>query len=147
MLKILYDFIGLTLAIFCYLALVISLPIILIIFLAGTTVPIKCERPAVVFGSHIYRIELCNTWQDPDAREDYYLLRVYHHEKDELLARRRFMMLDNDQVPIWYIDAGILYTDSMKINDLGKPEVKFLALPPSRWDWFTANLIRIAYEP
>lgn len=75
-------------------------------------------------------------------------LRVYAANENRLLAQRDFLILRDTRLgEVEYLENGIRYTDATKTQNIDLPEEKFLKFPPSRWDWLTANLIRLTYEP
>lgn len=135
------------LAIVCYLLLVPGLLVMAFFVLRPPTMPEVCDRPERTFARERYRVEVCIT-SDFDTRQEFVRLRIYDHEERHLLAHRRFVFLmDYTDGEIDYLANSIRYTDATKTQNIDLPEQKFLQFPPTRWEWLTANLIRLTLEP
>jgi len=109
--------------------------------------PRVCERSEMTLGGIPYKIELCIT-SDFDTRQEFHRLRIYDSSESTLLAHRRFVVIMGlTQDEIEYLENGIRYIDASKTQNDGLSEEKVLQFPPTKWDWLTANLIRLTYEP
>jgi len=127
------------------------LPIVLalafLIWIRPDLEPRVCERPEMTFAGVPYKIELCII-SDFDTRKAHARLRIYDRSETSLLADRSFVFLfDYSDGDIEYLENGIRYTDETKTQNIDLPEEKFLRFPPTKWDWLTANLIRLTYDP
>ena len=136
------------LAIASYLVLVPGVVVAaLFLLLRPNIVAQVCDRPELKFAGTDYRIETCIT-SDFDTRQKIIRLRIYDRGGRQLLAHRRFIFLmDYTLGEIEYLENGIRYTDATKTQNIDLPEEKFLRFPPSHWDWLTANLVRLTYDP
>ncbi|SDC47624.1 hypothetical protein SAMN05216345_102446 [Cupriavidus sp. YR651] len=140
--------IWISLLILAYLFALVAVPVVLFLLLTyPDREPLVCDRPVMTFANTEYRIELCFR-VNFDHGEERGRLRVYAINRNSLLAQRDFLILRDSRLgEIEYLDTGIRYTDATKTQNIDLPEEKFLQFPPTRWDWLTANLVRLTYDP
>jgi len=138
----------LSLLILAYLIALVAIPVIL--FLVVTypdREPLICDRPVRFIAGTEYRTELCFR-VNFDHGEEHGRLRVYSVDQSRLLAQRTFLILRDSRLgEIEYLPDAIRYTDATKTQNIDLPEEKFLRFPPTRWDWLTANFVRLTYDP
>ena len=123
-------------------SLLIAVAAVSVIFYIGFFAhnqPKDCKTTERSFNTKSFDVALCFLNRS-DVGISYMAMHVY--EGGYLIAERKFRRYTDSGERMFneleYQESGIIYTDADPERKL-PPSKNYLSMPPTKWDWFTAN--------